>query len=524
MGRHKKLRLEPEKKPHPKQRLDVVDTRAVERALCSRHFREFLPEAFEVMEGGDAHAALVRAGRRPPRFIPGWHIDAMADHLQAVADGEIRRLLINVPPGCMKSATACVLWPAWLWARDATLRFLFSSYSEEFTKRDCRKTKALLNSEWYRELFPDVKLKRDPDTAMEHHTTAGGERHGASTNSGVTGKHVHGIVEDDPLKAQDARSPRAREDAWEYRTQTLGFRLLPEAGWRVVIMQRLHEDDPSGRILARAGRDTEEDTDEYVHLCLPMEYEPSRRCSTVLFDDPRKVEGDLLWPARMDRRYVDALKSPQGLGAYGWAGQGQQRPSPAEGGIIKRAWWRYYRERPTEFERLLISWDLIFKQSGSSWVVGQVWGRKGPDAFLLDQLRDKLDFPGQLNAVRGFKEKWPDAKEILIEDAANGPAVVSVVKKEIPGVIPVPARGSKESRLAAIATFVEAGNVWLPDPTIAPWVEGFVEEVAMFPNGANDDQCDCASQGLNRIFSGPKKATGAFNLGRAGERPSPWGL
>jgi predicted phage terminase large subunit-like protein len=511
--------------PHHKQKLDTIDARSLERTLYLRHFREFVADAFEVVEGGDAHAALVRAGRRAPKFIQGWHIDAIADHLQAVAEGQIRRLLINIPPGTSKSLLSCVLWPAWLWARDPTLRFLFSSYSEEFTRRDCRKAKALIASDWYRGLFPEVRLKRDPDTSMEHHTTAGGERHGASTGSGVTGKHVHCIVEDDPLKAQDARSPRAREEVWDYRTQTLGFRLLPETGWRIVIMQRLHEDDPSGRILARAGKDAEDDPDEYVHLCLPMEFEPSRRCSTILFDDPRKEEGELLWPARMDRRFVDALKSPQGLGAYGYAGQAQQRPSPVEGGVIKRHWWRYYEQPPEVFDRVILSWDLTFKQTGSSWVVGQAWGQKGPDAFLLDQVRDRLDFPAQVAAVRALREKWPEAKETLIEDAANGSAVVSVVRKEIPGVIPIPPRGSKEARLAAVAMFVEAGNVWLPHPRIAPWIDGLVEEVTVFPNGANDDQCDCAGQALARLFAASaKKPTRPFGLGRAGERPNPWQL
>jgi len=866
------------KGPHHKQKLDVVDLRAVDREICLRQFRRFVPDAFEVVEGGDAHFSLVRAGKRSPKFIGGWHIDAIADHLQAVAEDQIKRLLINVPPGTSKSILACVLWPAWLWARDPSLRFLFSSYSEDFTKRDCRRTKALIESDWYRSLFPEVKLKRDPDTVMEHHTTAEGERHGASTGSGVTGKHVHClpagvrvrtelgdldiaelvamrerprvlsmnhrtgklewrrvqavnesrtnelfeirtgggrslratgehplfvrqrgyrqardladgeallavgevpgmrhqdrqaercvqnllrqgeksrardrvlcmrqaireavvrvregaaakarlallllarvfdkarrawlrerrfaqlldvqdtcafapasevlrggvppcgeglaekdqgaqvrgvrgdvsaeefssaflregvreqgsrdandregqlalqgreelcplvrpdaradsrarqwlrrlwdddrqdcdpshrrgrgeqhageprgalralspptsqievdavsvversrcnsvavydlqvegnhnffaneilvhncIVEDDPLKAQDARSPRAREEVWDYRTQTLGFRLLPEAGWRIVIMQRLHEDDPSGRILARAGKDREEDPDEYVHLCLPMEYEPQRRCTTALFADPRKEEGELLWPQRMNRRFVDALKSPQGLGEYGFAGQAQQRPAPAEGGVIKRAWWRYWETMPTELDKVIVSWDLTFKHTGSSWVVGQVWGKKGPDAFLLDQVRDKMDFPAQLAAIRALATKWPETKEKLIEDAANGAAVISVLRKEIPGVIPIPPRGSKEARLAAVAVFVEAGNVYLPHPRIAPWIDGLVEEVTMFPNGSNDDQADCASQALSRLFaSGPKKLTQAFNLAGAGERPSPW--
>lgn len=505
--------------------VDAIDELELDRQLMTQSFRDFVPEAFEVLEGGDAWAQLVRSGAKAPRYIPGWHIDAICDHLQAVAEGEIRRLLINVPPGTMKSVLACVLWPTWLWARDPTQRFIFSSYSEEFTKRDARKAKALIRSEWFQARWPRTKIAISPDTQMEHHTTMGGERHGASTNSGVTGKHVHGIVEDDPLKLQDAASQSARDEAWHYHTQALGFRLLPEGGWRVVVMQRMHEDDVSGRILERAGKDRDDDADEYVHLCLPMEFEPKRRCSTVVFDDPRKEEGELLWPGRMGPEFVRQLKSPQGIGEYGYAGQAQQRPAPAEGGVIKRHWWRRWRELPEKLDRVIMSWDLTFKKTGTSWVVGQVWARKGPDAYLLDQVRARMDFPEQVEAIRALAEKWPDAKEKLIEDAANGTAVISVLRKEIPGVLAVPPRGSKEARLAAVALFVEAGNVYLPMSDVAPWVDGFIEEIAMFPNAANDDQGDAASMALARLFAtGNRKPTKPFNLGGAGERPSPWSL
>lgn len=514
-------------RPHHKQRIDIVDAAALERAILTRSFREFVPLAFEVAEGGDAWAELVRTGRQSPRFMPGWHIDAVADHLQGVADGHIKRLLVNIPPGTAKSRVACVLWPAWLWARDPRLRFIFSSYSETFTKRDARKSKELIQSAWYRSLFPGVTMAAVPDTAMEQRTTAGGERHGASTNSGVTGKHVHGIVEDDPLKAQDAYGEGKREEVWLYRTQTLGFRLLPEAGWRVVIMQRLHEDDPSGRILANNKKDGAEDENGYVHLCLPMEFEAKRRCVTYvkgveLFHDPRTTEGDLLWPARMNAAFVAEKKGPHGLGAYGWAGQGQQRPAPAEGGIIKRSWLRHYDKLPDGLTHWWQSWDLIFDGDGEgSFVVGQVWARKGADRYLVWQRRAREDFVATLLGFVNVSRAYPQARKKKVEKKANGAALISMLKHKVPGIVPVNPRGSKEARMMSVSPYFEAGNVWLPSRELAAWVDEYVEEIVTFPNSTYDDQADATSQALDD----PNQHVGAFTIDLSvGARPSPWRL
>jgi predicted phage terminase large subunit-like protein len=465
--------------------LGVLDALEIDRELYRKSFRDFVPDAFEVLEGGSARAEYVRRKKAAPLFVSGWHIDAIAEHLQAVSDGQIKRLLINVPPGTMKSVLACVLWPAWMWALDPKQRFLFSSYSEEFTKRDARKTKNLIKSEWFAALFPHTRIAAVPETQMEQHTTAGGERHGASTNSGVTGKHVNGICEDDPLKLQDATSASPRALAWEYRTQALGFRLLPEGGWRVVVMQRLHEDDVSGRILERRG-DSPED---YEHLCLPMELEPGRRCSTSIgFVDPRKEEGELLWPARMTPAFVAEKK--RDLGPQGYAGQAQQRPSPAEGVAVKR---EHFRERwttlPPDLTDWLLSCDLTFKLTGTSYVALGVWAKLGAKRYLIDQTRERLDFNGQLRAIVELHRRWPQIGLTLIEEAANGHAALSVLREKIPGVVGVRPDRSKEARLSACLPNFEAGDVVRPHESVATWVPDFIEELITFPNGANDDQC-----------------------------------
>lgn len=517
----------------------VTDEAELDRELLARSFRRFVVDAFEVVEGGDAYAAGVRTGEYAPRFVPGWHIDAICDHLQAVTEGQIKRLIINVPPGTMKSLLCSVLWPAWVWTRDAKHRMLFSSYSEEFTRRDTRKSKLLILSEWYRERWPDIALKTEPDTMMEFHNTRGGERQGASTNSGVTGKHVHGIVEDDPLKMQDAPSKTAREAVWEYRTQGLGFRLLPEAGWRVLCMQRLHEDDPCGRILRM--RDVE-DADEYVHLMLPMEFEAKRQCRTALpFKDPRTHEGELLWPSRMNEKFVAEKRSPtKGLGEYGYAGQAQQRPAPAEGGLIKRAWLQRYEVVPTEFDLVWQSWDLALgtdakgkvNPTNDPW--GGAWfGSKGPNIYLLPQKllpgpgRSRLStFPEVVRAMKaGYLEfeKALRCDGILIENKASGkPAKDTLVEQKVPSIIMWNPIGDKMVRAVACTTFFEGGNFFVPDETLDPTIGAYVEELVSFPNATHDDQVDFTTQAIlwwrrNHGYHMPMDFSG-------GERESPSSL
>jgi predicted phage terminase large subunit-like protein len=206
----------------------------------------------------------------------------------------------------------------------------------------------------------------------------------------------------------------------------------------------------------------------------------------------------LLWPERFGQEEVEALKRT--MGSYAAAGQLQQRPAPAAGGILKRHWWKFYREAPRPFSEVIQSWDCAFKDTRTSdFVVGQVWGRHGADKYLLDQVRGRMDCPATIQAVKRLSEKWPQTQAKLVEDKANGPAVIATLKHEIVGLIAVNPEGGKEVRAHAVSPQIEAGNVYLPDPTIAPWIGGFLDECAAFPNGAYDDQVDAMSQALVRL-------------------------
>ena len=256
--------------------------------------------------------------------------------------------------------------------------------------------------------------------------------------------------------------------------------------------------------------------------------------STVLGPYEKRTEpGELLWPSRFGPE--DVTQAKLRLGSYAYAGQFQQHPSPAEGGIIKRQWWRFWQPveaklppvpiknsdgevemrqaipLPFKLDEEIQSWDMTFKDTkGTDFVAGGCWGRKGADAFLLDQDRARRDFPSTVAAVEAFTKRHPKATAKLIEDKANGPAVIASLRHKVPGLIAVEPQGGKVARAHAVSPYIESGNVYLPHPAIAPWVWGFIDECAAFPNGSNDDQVDQMTQALSRLLGRATRADGDF--------------
>ena len=427
-------------------------------------------------------------------FVPGWHLDAIAEHLEAVTSGQIRRLLVNMPPRHMKSLAVSVFWPTWEWTRHPECRWLYSSYALSLSIRDSLKCRRLIQSPWYQAHWGSVfQLAGDQNLKTRFDNDRSGYRIATSVGGAATGEGGDRVVCDDPHNVREAESDAMREATLTWWDQVMSTRLNdPETGSLVIVMQRVHERDLAGHVLAQGG---------YEHLCLPAEYEPRVWTTSIGWCDPRTELGELLWPQRFPASALAELKLR--LGSYGAAGQLQQRPAPAEGGRLKRAWWRYWLEPPARFDEQLQSWDMAFKAGdGSDYVVGQVWGRRGADCYLLDQVRDRMDLPATLQAVRALSVKWPGAVTKLVEDSANGPAVIQTLRHELPGLIAVNPEGGKLTRVAAISPAVEAGNVYLPDPARAAWVGDLVNECAAFPNGAHDDQVDALSQALLRLALG----------------------
>jgi phage terminase large subunit-like protein len=309
----------------------------------------------------------------------------------------------------------------------------------------------LIESSWYRETFqPAWKLSDDQNEKDYFENTKSGFRISLSVGGRGTGFRGDAIVVDDPLNASDQYSEPARRASIFWFDTVMSSRLNDMAtGSKVIIMQRLHQTDLSGYVLEQG---------TYEHLCLPSEFEPERRAVTSIgWRDPRTEPGEILFPAMYPQRVLDQARKD--LGAAGYAGQHQQRPSPAAGGVLQRHWWRYWKPRgvalppvtmrlpdgtvceiealdlPERFDTVIQSWDCAFKDlKTSDFVVGQVQARLGSSRYLLDQVRDRLDMPRTAQAIRTMSAKYPEASAKLVEDKANGPAVVQSLKHEISGL------------------------------------------------------------------------------------------
>jgi len=455
-------------------------------------------------------------------FVPGWHINAIVEHLEAITRGEIRNLLINVPPRHMKSLLVSVLWPAWEWILHPERRWLYSSYAASLSIRDSVKCRTLIESPWYQRFWGDrFALASDQNTKTRFDNDRSGYRIATSVGGTVTGEGGDRIICDDPHNVQEAESDSVRKGTVEWFDVTMSTRVNdPKTAAKVVVMQRCHQQDLSGHLLEQGG---------WEHLCLPAEHEGPTRVTSIGFADPRSQPGELLWPDRFGPNEIANLKVS--LGSYGTAGQLQQRPSPAGGGIFKRHWWRYWQPRGVSLPPVIVrlpdgtqisiapidqprlvddqiqSWDCAFKDlETSDYVVGQVWGRLGSIYILGDQIRSRMDCPTTVKAVRDLSGRWPQTFAKLIEDKANGSAVIQMLQHEIPGILAVNPEGGKVARAVAISPLVEAGNVYLPHPLHAPWVNDFIEECAAFPNGKYDDQVDAMTQALLR-FNMPQPET-----------------
>ena len=423
-----------------------------------------------------------------------WHHRLLCDYLDKLACKEIRRLMVFMPPRHGKSELVSRKFPAYLLGRNPDTSIISCSYSADLASRMNRDVQRLIDSEKYSLLFPESHLfgKNIRSTAkgsflrnsdifeIVNHR---GTYRSSGVGGGITGMGGEYIIIDDPVKnREDADSATMREKVYDWYTSTLYTRLEKD-GCILLTLTRWHEDDLAGKLLKAA----QEGADQWTILELPAvcEYPPKPY-------DVRQ-EGEALWKWKYDEEALEKMKVT--VGSRDWAALYQQHPTPGEGGTFKREWWNYYKVLPNGLYDFVQSWDCTFKDAQSSdYVVGQVWARKGSSRYLLDQVRGRMSFTETLYAIRSLSAKWTQAVRKLVEDKANGTAVIDVLRKEIPGLIPVEPEGGKIVRANAVTAVAEAGNIYLPDPSIAPWVHDFVEEHAVFPNGANDDQVDAQTQ------------------------------
>lgn len=465
------------------------------------------------IEAGGLEAFIRAAWRQiePRPFLSNWHIGAIAAHLEAVAYGWIRRLVINQPPGTMKSTSVGVMFPLWVWAtQDPAHAWIYASYSAALARRDGLRTRNLIESAWWKARFPHVYLpKNAPSGANDYAIRGGGWRYSTSVGGAITGRHADTLVIDDPIKPREATLRGGAEGAAleivrEWYRDTLSTRQKdPQTGRRILVMQRVHEGDLAGMLEQEGG---------WEFLRLPMSYEPSRAFVTFanvegerveFARDPRTEPGELLWPERFPPDVVAELTRDLGAAA---PAQLEQTPTPVQGATFQAAWferrWKVIPAKATWIQ----SWDLRFKDAPDSgdYVVGQVWAHADGEFFLVDQVRGRWSFEETCAQITLLSKAHPKAARKLVENKANGPAVVSALKRKVGGLVLVEPEGGKEARAAVSSALFEAGNVLLPES--APWLVDYIGEHIRFPRGIHDDQVDTTSQALAHLYASPSSA------------------
>lgn len=487
-----------------------------ERRQAERRRRELEQNAERIRERSQSLAGFVREAWKvlEPNapLIWNWHLDAICAHLEAVTDGRINRLLVNVPPGSSKSLLVSVLWQAWEWGPKGlrSMRYLTTAFNDGPVKRDTRKCRDLILSEWYQSLWPEVRLTRTGETSFANDGT--GTREGVAFGS-LTSQRGDRLIIDDPHSTETAESPTERATTTRKFREGATDRLNDlEKSAIVVIMQRLHADDVSGTILKLQL--------PYVHLCLPMEFEPKTACVTKIgFADPRSYDGELLDPVRFPRSAVEALKHVKG--SYAYAGQYQQRPTPREGGLFKRQWFegKIRRQAPAGI-RWVRHWDLAATKSiTAARTAGVKIGRAPDGSFWVGHVVKTQD---EGNAVKVLIKATAevDTRAVEISLPQDPGQAGKVQKSDMVGMLAgwnvhaEPETGDKVTRAEPFSAQCEADNVYLVE---GEWNSDYLDELCLFPGGSFKDQVDASSGAFGRLVmrrTAPVAGFGTFQTSR----------
>lgn len=442
-------------------------------------------EAYTALVQSDyrAYVYYVHEGRWKPGKAASYLCERVQAFLERDSGAAYEVLLISLPPQHGKSMTITETLPSWYLGRNPENRVIEISYSEDFAQLFGRRNKAKI--ERFGDVF-GVRLAKSPNnnTEFELDNQIGGMI-SRGILSGVTGRPANLMIIDDPIKTrQEADSETIRNRLWDEWENSFKTRLA--AGAKVILIQtRWHEDDLAGRMLRREKR--------LEVINLPCEAEKK--------DLLGRMPGEALCPEIGKgndwlREFKRSYESKEGSRA--WNALFQGRPTSAEGNLLRREWWRYYDTPPQMVEEIL-SVDAAFKDGDDNdFVAIQAWGKRGADMYLLDAVKAHLDFPGTVREILRMRRARPRVRLVLVEDKANGSAIIQVLRTKIPGVVAVNPEGGKVARANAVSGAIESGNVWLPK--FAPFTGDFVEECSAFPNGAHDDQVDCMTQALNRFM------------------------
>jgi len=437
-------------------------------------------------------------------LVWNWHYDLLCEYLTAVHQSKITRLIMNVPPRTAKSTIATICFPCWVWANNPERSFISASYSMDLSSEHSLIRRNLLQSEWYRRMWGDkFRLSGDRNQVAQFMNDRRGQMIATSIGATTLGRGGDVLILDDPVSADQALSDAERNNANDWIDNTFRSRLNdPAKGAIVLIMQRLHELDPTGFLLQEDGI--------WTHIRIPLEAEEDE---TWTFPISGRVvyrkKGEILMPERFPPETVEQLRSRRLV----YAGQYQQNPAPVEGNLIKRSEVRYYggidprtgqpdEKLPESFDRKIISIDAAFKNSDTSdYVAICVIGVRGRKRYVLNAIIKHLDAAATEAEIRRQRDVHRPVCAVLIEDKANGPAIIQRLKVNIPGVIAINPQGGKAARMFAAAPEWQAGD-WYLDRNAA-WTEPFIEQITMFPSAKHDDMADAMSQAAAWLLQTP---------------------
>lgn len=428
-----------------------------------------------------------------PDYSAQWYHELLCENLDLLLARKIKKLMFFLPPQYGKSELVSRRFPAFALGRNPKLQIAGCSYSADLAEKFNREVQRIIDTPEYKRIFPEMHLNAknvvaDNKGSWLRNSTIfetvgqGGSYRSVGVGGPLTGNKVDLGIIDDPVKDRlEAQSETFRKRVWEWYLDVFCTRLHNDS-IQLLTMTRWHEDDLAGRILNAES--------DWKVVILPAIKE-----NNLNPEDIRKI-GEPLWPERHSLKTIMDMKEKS---ERTFTSMYQQRPAPSEGGMFKAKWFRYYDKMPQVFDRIIQSWDCAFKDTTTSdYVVGTVWGKVGANAYLLGMARGKWDFVETVNQFQIVHKAYPSCQEKLVEEKANGAAVISLLKKKIPGLIPICPTESKESRAFAVSFLFEAGNVFFP--ANCPWVKVIEDELKFFDNGKNDDIVDSITQALRWFY------------------------
>lgn len=457
------------------------------RALCKEDLYSFIQGAFSVLHGG-------------AKLLSNFHIEYLATEMSNLISGEDKRLIINIPPRSLKSFCFSVVLPAYILGKNPNTKIICVSYSQPLANDLGQQCLSLMESSWYKNIFPQTKISRHTYAKDDFKTTKNGRRLATSIDGTLTGSGADYIIIDDPLKPGEVYSSDKVEKVNKWYGNTLISRLdQPKEGRIALVMQRIHENDLTGYLLNTG--------EKWKLVSIPAIAQKKESWSYYGIGDIKKnftrTKGQALHPERQSKEDLKKLKDL--VGSYVFSSQYQQEPCPLDGSILKREWLQYYNEAPLDPDMLLFSWDTACETGANNdysactvWAIDEKVVPK--KYYLLETIRGKFDFPKLLERIKAVRneycEQYPDADEMtLVEKASSGIQVFQTLNKEDFRIKAIKVRTDKESRFLGITNEFERGSVLFPQK--ATWLESLENELLRFPGSKNDDQVDSVSQALS---------------------------